>query len=325
MPSLVNDGVKFFPNVLRTRVFQENGILFGQEPGGKPGYECKGNVCWAVIDPRKHKLYIWQKTQPYFPDSAVKLGASVFTNGSFNLYSGGRTGATAHILYDLEVVGLWAEFGGIGVLTQQDAYQSELGLLKRKYFGDSVAQGYIYGNREHIVETKNSRPHQHYFGRRADRFFPDYEINEGDPPPIAEFIGGLFRTVENYDIGSDSQDAHKQSNDFGYWGLAPLSIQDKDLKEGSIESALEELQNYDRQHNPDLSACLGVLITVFYGGNTQELAKILISARVKDAVRIDGSDSILFGHGAEILVGKDDEMSDAKKLYNKWGYQCQKE
>jgi len=50
----------------------------------------------------------------------------------------------------------------------------------------------------------------------------------------------------------------------------------------------------------------------------------LSSARIRDVVRIDGSDSVLLGHDTDISVGAGDDMSDYKKLYNRWGYFCLK-
>ncbi len=51
-----------------------------------------------------------------------------------------------------------------------------------------------------------------------------------------------------------------------------------------------------------------------------ELATILGKARVKDAARIDGGDSIVRGRGNALVF---DAETEKKKLYNRWGFQCQ--
>ena len=84
MPSILKDGALFFPNVLTNQVFQKSGILWGQEAYGIIGLH------WVVIDPRRHKMYVWEKHQSDFVQAAYSLGASVFTNGSFNDYVGGN-------------------------------------------------------------------------------------------------------------------------------------------------------------------------------------------------------------------------------------------
>jgi len=337
MPSLQSDGVAFFPNVLKAVEFQQNGILFGDEAAPETSAsEMKRRVQWAVIDPRKHILYIWEKKDEEFPDSAVALGASVFTNGPFNLYRGQKNGFWAHASYWRDYIALLWGLGVLAILAQilpflrnefDKLRQEALRKLLIQHFGDSTPEGYVFGKRDNIHRDQLSRPHHYHFGRKPGREFADYIIDVGDSPQADEFIGGLFRTVNNYTDALDDPRADSngvrithQRHDFGYWGLAPLSISDPDLKAGGVEGAYEALSAYDHQYFPELPGCVGVLIVVFYGGDTSVMAGKLIGVRVKEAVRIDDSDSVLFGHGAEILVGKGDDMSVYKRLYNKWGY-----
>lgn len=302
--------------------------------------------------PRKHKLNIWKKTTTYFPDSAIKLGASVFTNGSFNLYSGKNPGWLAVIKYHAELTWLKFQIAGIRAVWKVQAvfspfYNTLLKLLdfietaaidalKQKYYGNTIPEGYIYGKRDNITETSQSRPKHHHFGRKSGRAFADYVIARGEAPAIDEVIGGLFRTVDNYTDANDNprdlpspdgvSEKH-QTNDMGYWGLVPLAIDDPILRKAGLEGALESLSSFDRRNYPDLPSTPlpGLLFIVFFGGDTSVMAQNLISVRVKDAVRIDGSDSILFGRDTTILVGDGDKMSERKKLYNHWGYCCRKE
>ena len=55
MPSVIDDGPLFFPNVVSTQEFQEKGILFGSEAYGIEGLQ------WVVIDPGRYDLQVWQK------------------------------------------------------------------------------------------------------------------------------------------------------------------------------------------------------------------------------------------------------------------------
>jgi hypothetical protein len=69
-------------------------------------------------------------------------------------------------------------------------------------YGGGRPQGYIFRTREHIVQTSIARPGLYYFGRTNGKRFEDYKIAKGDPSPeeMAEVIGGLFRTLDNYNV-----------------------------------------------------------------------------------------------------------------------------
>jgi hypothetical protein len=193
------------------------------------------------------------------------------------------------------------------------------GTWKKFIFGNVTPEGFIFGEHQGITETTESRPQHHYFGRKSGTDFSDYVIARGDPPRLAEVIGGLFRILNNYQYADDDPrdkirgETH-QSNLFGYWGLAPLGSQDSGIPP-------EDLPPDVGHQLPPLT---GVIIVAFYGGDTAVMGGYLSRARIRDVVRIDGSDSVLFGHNAEILVGEGDDMSDYKKLYNRWGYFCLK-
>ena len=310
MPDLVKDGPKFFPNVLRDSEFQKHGILFGINAGGAPREMLHGMVPWAVIDPRKHILYVWQKKDLYFPDSGVKLGSSVFTNGSFNVYKGGNTKpqkAAAWLMVNVFAPVANGFFGVFGLKANVVA-----GVKYSLYVSDE-SEGFIIGNREGISEKKpqESRPTQHHFGRKQGRYFEDYDIAVGDPPNVSEWIGGLFRTLNNYQFAEP-----EQFNTFGIWGLAPLDVSDPEIR-----SAVEEyMRNEPRTDGPPLPKCTGLLIAAFWSGSLKDFATILANDRVMDAARIDGSDSIVMGRGNGLVF---DGETEKKKMYNRWGFQCQ--
>ncbi len=320
MPDLIKDGPRFFPNVLKDPEFKKHGILFGINDGGYDsvvrGLLLHGKVPWAVVDPRRHILYVWQKTTPLFPDTGVTLGSSVFTNGSFNVYKGGNTWKqrlAAWLMVNVYATVANGFFWIFGI--KVDAKMA----MKFALYSSEESEGFVIGNHAGINETKasESRPAMQYFGRKAGRLFGDYAIAAGDPSGASEWIGGLFRTVNNYQFG----EAVDQSITAGIWGLAPLDVTDADLKDAGIEQAIEEyLKDEPQSDSPPPREVTGLIITAFYAGPMSEFAAILGKARVKDAARIDGSDSIVMGRGNALVF---DAETEKKKLYNRWGFQCQ--
>src|SRR5262249_52280083 len=135
MPSLVNDGPRFFPNVLADPLFRRDGVLFGSDPAEsaaaknrKSDYK-EGDIEWAVVDPRRHIMYVWDKEvhgREDFVVAAKELGASVVTNSSFNVYEGGsKWWATLKVGAHLVVESLWARLtytlgGMVGVPYVED-------------------------------------------------------------------------------------------------------------------------------------------------------------------------------------------------------------
>jgi len=323
MPSLVNDGPHFFPNVLMDPVFQRDGVLFGHDHGQSPAAQTRkgdnkeGDIQWAVVDPRRHIMYIWDKDvhrQDDFPLAAKSLGASVVTNASFNEYKGGsKTWGTIKV--GLSLIGYSFSHAYIGspYAASKHIKDSEIREIERKYWTGSKAQGHIFGSHEGISETKIDRPALHYFGRRTGRLFSDYEIAQGEAPQIEEVIGGLFRNVANY----IDAEASAQTIGHGVWGLAPFGI-DADLGDAGLGPAVETYEANDTITEPNKPHCIGLVIAVFSWEDVKQIATLLIAARVKDAVRVDGNDSILFGHHQTLLYG--DDMGDAKRFYNRWGY-----
>ena len=80
MPDILKDGANFIPNVQKQKDFVQNQYLYGRD----------NNVYWAVVDPIKYPLYVWQKAGAggaiakfamNYIESAHKLGAIVYTNG----------------------------------------------------------------------------------------------------------------------------------------------------------------------------------------------------------------------------------------------------
>ncbi|MFW2440196.1 MAG: hypothetical protein ACN4GR_12575 [Arenicellales bacterium] len=319
-PSLINDGTRFFPNILKDLNFQKKGVLALTE----------GTVSWAVVDPRRHKMTIWEKDQDEFPAAAKsQTNASVITNGPFLLYSGGNKWQA---VFKYHVHNLWKGSilgGGIkGSVSETLDHQHKIEKqLKKKYYSSHAVEGYIFGDSEHIVEDTNSRPGTAYFGRKVGRLFTDYVITRGDPPHHPEVIGGLFTSVENYqpvDNGTATQ--------VGTWGLAPIATatdqQKIELQDAGLVEALEQYEESIRQENEEIipfgegvaadSICDGLLLAAFGPGAPNYYANLNAGVLVKSAVRVDGNSSILLGHYGTLLQGE--HMIDAKVYYNKYGY-----
>ena len=314
----MNDGVLFFPNVLKDQTFQREGVLFGVDPGGQIG------VHWAVIDPRKHKLYVWEKDGHDFLQHATGLGASVFSNGAFNDYLGGSReastwtvmtgtlGAICGAAWDLT----WETATKVDPAAVQravDRIEGTYRRLSRENWGGGQAHGYILSGREGIAIRDISRPQQSFFGRRSGRFFPDYVIEQGDTHGVVEGIGALFRSVDNY----MPVDPQVDGIGAGFWGLAPFD--DPQLQEARIEDAIEDYRSgeeYVMAHPVE-----GLIVVAYHWGPV--IDSLLAGIRVRDAVRVDGNDSILLGHGSSVVVGA--AMPDYKLLLQRWGYQFRRE
>ncbi|MGA9294128.1 MAG: hypothetical protein WCE54_23005 [Ignavibacteriaceae bacterium] len=339
MPSILKDGALFFPNVLTNQVFQKSGILWGQEAYGIIGLH------WVVIDPRRHKMYVWEKHQSDFVQAAYSLGASLFTNGSFNDYVGGnKYVSTAKVFITTFVDSFKGLFFSLShPQSIRTSWVRNPGIMFQgraaQFWAGHNPHGNIFGVKESISIVGKPRPMQHYFGRKQGRFFPDYEIGQGSPggPTNAggfnEVIGALFRTVNNY----TAVDPQTSGIGAGHFGLAPLLTNnntpaDIHLGNAGIKEAVDEYHNKEEHFKDEnfpnfqppannAPLCRGLIITVFYWGAI--IDKQLVSIRVKDAVRIDGNASILLGHHTTAVVGA--QMPIHKQNYNKWGYQFQAE
>jgi len=107
MPEFSNydifSGRSFIPQILQDSKFRNNGVIYGSNKG----------LYWAVVNPRKHPLYVWEKkgkdTDAY-SKSALALGSVVFSNGP---QMGRFTKAKAYlmataIVSGTTVTGTWA-------------------------------------------------------------------------------------------------------------------------------------------------------------------------------------------------------------------------
>jgi hypothetical protein len=291
---------------VRHPTFARDGIMFGTERlSGLP-------IQWFVADPGRHIMEIWRKSGSSMPDSGRRLGASAFTNGPFSDYGSG------HLLR--ASVSLLADFVPPPILRRNDTgsrpwdrpdspestLRSAWQAANVYHYQATTPIGFVVGEASGVTETRVARPRLHYFGRWGGHTFEDYEIAQGDPFGLSEAVGGLFRGVADYRPYMLDRFLR-----VGFWGLAPLKG-DPVLDRVGMAAALDEYAGSGHD-------CRGVV--VFAGGwaNTLRLTQMLASIRVKNAVQIDGSDSLLLGRGNQLILGG--LMPPWKQILQRWGIQ----
>lgn len=279
----------FFLRVLDHPAFARDGLLFGSEPGKW------GRLHWVVLDPRRHTMFAWRKTVPSYPEAARRLGASVFTSGPFTNHAGGSP-VKATVKVGLDVV----RAAG-APRTVPDETRAAL----RRHYEARVPLGHVIGEREGIHETSVDRPRVSYFGRGSGTEFTDYQIARGNPDGMNEAVGGLFRPIADYEPYTGDRVIRT-----GYWGLAPLV--DSPVVRGPAASAARAAID---------DGCEGVIMFAAGRANTGRLAALLASVGVKDAVQVDGGDSLLFGRSTDVIVGG--LMPEWKRMLQVWGVQFQ--
>lgn len=240
-----------------------------------------GRLHWTVVDPNRHAMFIWRKHLASYARAATQLGASVFTNGPFTDYP--------HKTLARSTVRFLQNVASNGVVSMEEA--------KLEHFQARASVGHVVGTSQGIRETTISRPRLHYLGRREGRQFEHYEIAQGDPTELTEAIGGLFRAVRDY-----RPYTVRRWIRVGFWGLVPL-----------VENPV--------LRSPGGPSGDGVIFLLAGSGNTLVLAEIMAAAGVKDAVQIDGNDSLLLGSGSTIRIGA--HMPLWKQLLQVWGFHFQ--
>jgi hypothetical protein len=306
-PSLA-DKDRFFPAVLCNSDFQKNGILFGEDPS--LAHHCM----WLVIDPNRHKLRIWEKGMPTddFVVAGQALNASVFTNGPMVFAHNQRNPYVALGGYlaqgTVQDVG-WAwsrSFTGMAPI-KGGPFASRNDYWNRA--ADDWFGGAPYGN----IESTSNQIRIHvppcgapvgYFGRKSGTGFDSYEIGYGDPVGFSEATGGLLSPgIKDFKVLETSYGA----NQWFYWGLAPLRPKLNDA--AGLGDAIAAYSGSGRK------PLTGLIVGVFYQDNCH--VQLLADIGVRDAVRLDGSDSVLFGHDTTLLWGE--QMTSYKRIWMRWG------
>ena len=288
MQGTIRDGRGFLPQVLRDPKFRADGLLFGTER--RFGMW----IHWVVVDPGRHVLHVWRKTSASYLDDAMRLEASVISNGPFADYADGSLKRSTFFLV--------ADFVKAAVARPREA-KAVWTDQKARHYGGIAPNGYVLGTTAVVRECTVARPRLHYFGRRAGTSFGDYEIAKGDPGDLAEAIGGLFRVVDDFRPYTISRPMRT-----GFWGLAPLSASPV-LADDDVDAALAAYE---------AGRPAGLIVGVAGWANTRRLARMLADIGVRDAVQFDGSNSLLFGGDGRLLIGR--RMPGRKRLLQAWGF-----
>ncbi len=295
-PRMAADPMRFFPTLLCNDVFQRDGLLFGVE--AITGLR----VHWAVVDPGRYAMYVWERQSMSYPLSARELGASMVTNGPFTTYGDGSlANSTVRFLLDAAPLAFGAPLD-----RHWKEVRSDLSDVLALHFRAPAPLGFVLGAREGISETRKSRPNMSYFGRRGFEF-DDYRISRGDPINETEAIGGLFGAVNNYEPYSVNRVQR-----VGYWGLAPLRGEVFSQPYG-VEPSLDRYEAITGRR------IKGLLVFVAGWANTRHLTRLLSAIRVKDAVQVDGGDSLLLAEGGVFRQGA--FMPPWKRMMQRWGIQ----
>jgi hypothetical protein len=195
LPTLDDDPTNFLGRVAALPAFATEGVALGRtRRRGIP-------LHWAVVDPARHRLVVWQKPGESFLDGARRLDASVVTNGPFANYASGRLPrATARFALD--------------TLRHRSVERAAIANYTSPY-----PLGHVVSATSNIREVAIDRSRVFHFGRRGGDGFDAYAIGRGNPPSdLTEAVGGLFGCVVDgtpYNV--------RQHIRVGYWGLAPAA------------------------------------------------------------------------------------------------------
>jgi hypothetical protein len=302
-PSLA-DKQSFFANVLRDPDFQSNGVLFGENP------DLVRDCNWVVIDPNRHKLQVWQKSFPTqdFVAAGQSLKASVFTNGPMvhSRVPGNDYLAAAGYVLEGTALDIGEAFSRSQGMPHTGKYsQQRWDDLADDWFGGAPYGDVISNSNLVNVKAPPAKSVLGFFGRSSGTDFSSYKIGIGGPMGLGEGSGGLYEpAIVNYAAKPDTHG----SNRWFFWGLAPIKATSDN---SGLESAISAYQKVGTS-----KPVTGLIVGLLYSGNDH--VQLLVDIGIKDAVKLDGSDSVLFGHDSEILYGTD--MSPYKRVWMRWGF-----
>ena len=169
--------------------------------------------------------------------------------------------------------------------------------------------GYVLGNNG-TIRIERPAAHLAYFGRRLGTDFASYGIGMGDPVGYVEAIGALQLAVKDYE--ATAVELNSNHNQWFYWGLIPFSGEGTRLaSQADLKPALAAYAGAGGGKIPE-----GLIIGLYYHTNSH--IQLLIDIGARDVARLDGSDSVMFGRGSDLLVG--DSMHATKRIAQGWGF-----
>lgn len=187
--------------------------------------------------------------------------------------------------------------------------------LALEYFGGFPCGSLIIGGTRIYIRhstnlTDDGYPLLAYFGRASNTGFSSYSIGTGIPEKCHEAIGGLLLSIDDYKV--TDYERGKKSNQYFYWGLAPLSGTESKISSKELGTSVSAYQKATATSKP----IEGLVIGLFYQSNSH--AQLLAEVGVRKAVCLDPSDSVLFGRQKEILWGN--SMLPYKRVSQNWGF-----
>ena len=263
------------PSVLTDQVFQSTGIYTGNDAG----------VFYAVIDPRRHNISVWRKTQqnPHvagrdYRISAIRLGSHFFTNGPMMAppIGNGRFAQVFFIIFPFP----WRPFDRV------------------------ISGGRLIAVGKGITKS--------FFSRIGQGSFASYTIGYGRlPPGINEGLSGLVRLVANGAIVNDA-DTPGINGAVGIasWGLCPITPVPTD-------GWSSEVPYFDEADEDVLDGLIIAAATQNLGFNAW-MAMGMKTVGCTEAVAMDGSDSVICGTGNVLNIS----CTALKDDIQRWGLGC---
>lgn len=341
-------GKSFIPQVVADPSFQKNGVLYGD----------KSDWYWAVVNPYKHPLDVWQKktTGPLgflkaYIDSAHALNAVVFTNGPMMETSPPGRGSTYEAAY-LALLALTIATTGsllaylfpwfwalVGTVVVGWMYPWLLALL---FFTGGTPFGGIYSAAVPVA-TSGMKYNDHYFGRNGIPF-SSYSVGPDPTPVLTEVIGGLIPVVLKFvaqtATTSTSYGNWSKTDGISGWGLIPFTDPGSPMPGDWLQGVKLTWEGQEEPldgvilaigHNRRISSGSGLLSTwasvasqiwswiagppAYMGA----LGPMLVSVGARDAVVMDGGDSIMMGAVSDDMVGPPPPYKDVWQIY---GFKC---
>jgi len=183
----------------------------------------------------------------------------------------------------------------------------------------------------------------HYLGRSGTTF-PTYSIGPDPTPALTEVIGGLIPVVSNFvaetAATSKSYGNWSQSDGISGWGLIPFNDKASPMPTDWLQGVERTWPGQEEPldgvilaigHDRRLATGAGILSTwtsllshlwLAIAGPPSymgALGGILVSVGVRDAVVMDGGDSIMMGAMADDMVGPPPPYKDVWQIY---GFHC---
>lgn len=274
---------------------------------------------WAVVDPERHPLHVWERhpgAASSYARSARALGAALFTNGPMmgRRLPGGQKVTRSRVPVEFT---LWSAAGAVAGAVAAGAATGtwigrpphrRLGVLAgvatgaavawRRSFTGWVPCGGVRGRAGGIDDRRNfdGEARGHAWLGRSGGGFDGHRIGDGDlPADVEEGTGGLIRLVHDHRVVSRDPGHPDYRRDFAQlsdkpgvvaWGLVPIG--------------------------PDA----GVLVVL--GGrriSAGRAADVLHGIGTCDAVATDLGGSVVMGSGTSWLLPRPSPPRQSMQLY----------